>query len=276
VRQHVVVIRFDAVEDREAAVREEPHLAAEPAVHHVGEEEPAREQLARAGDLERQALSQRCGGPPAPERFEAPPETIEVFERDVDAVALGEVGAHVLPEVRQLEGGAHVIGARRALVVTMAEETEHDAADRVGGAPAVLEDVGEGGEPAARAGGVAPERRQEVAERLERQVVAGDRVAEGQEHRVARGGRVDRGALESPLELVETRQALGRRRDALVGDVVAEPRERIHRGEIVAQPARQEPGPDREVLVMRAGAGLAFGVCSSERRHAAITSRARS
>src|SRR5437868_7575783 len=66
--EHVVVVGDDAIEDRDAAVREEPDFPPEPSVDHVGQREPAREEPARALDLEREAVAEARGRPPARER----------------------------------------------------------------------------------------------------------------------------------------------------------------------------------------------------------------
>ena len=100
-------------------------------------------------------------------------------------------------------------------------------------------------------------------------------MAERQEDRLRGRRGIDGTGEKLPLEVVETREADGGGVRPLVGEVVADPGERVDRREIATQAARQEPRPDREVLVVRARPLLALGVCGRERRHAAIASRAR-
>src|SRR5206468_1898086 len=123
-------------------------------------------------------------------------EAIQVLLRHVDAAA-PQVARHVLPEVGELERGANVVRARLALRVAVAEEREHDAPDRVGRAAAVREDVGEGREGGRVARGIAPEGGEQVAQRLERQVAARDRVAERQEDGIDGARGVARGDAEA-------------------------------------------------------------------------------
>src|SRR5512132_1708254 len=66
--EHVVVVGGDAIEDRNAAVREQSDLPAEPSLDHVGQPEPAREEPARALDLEHEAVAEARSRPPARER----------------------------------------------------------------------------------------------------------------------------------------------------------------------------------------------------------------
>jgi len=116
------------------------------------------EEISRARHLEREELPERRVGRAPGERVPATREAIEVLCRDVHAAPI-EVAGHVLPEVRQLEGGADVVGARLPLGIAVPEESEHDTPDRVRRAATVLENVREGREGARVAGRVAPEGR---------------------------------------------------------------------------------------------------------------------
>ena len=243
-----MIDRLDAGEEREPTTGEQPHLAGEPSVHEPGEHEAASEERARARDLEPEQAPEALVRDPPGERLAAPGEPVEVLLGEVDPAAV-EVTRDVLPEVRQLERGADLVRTRLALRVPVAEEREHDAADRVGRRAAVGDDVGEGREAAGLAGGVAAERGEELAQRLDRQRekdrILGRRglAGAGEELRFPR-----REALEAPLV------------DPFVRQIVRAARERIDGREVVAERPGQEPGADGEVLVVRAGDARAVRV----------------
>src|SRR5207249_8735607 len=97
----------------EPAAREEAHLAREAAGHQLGERKAAREEVARAGDLEGEEAAEVVVGRASRQRGAAFGEAIQVLLRDVDAAAR-QVAGHVLPEVGELERGADVVRARLA------------------------------------------------------------------------------------------------------------------------------------------------------------------
>jgi hypothetical protein len=76
----------------------------------------------------------------AGEIFRGVSEAGHVLARQVDA-AFAEIDGEVLPEVRELERGADVVGARLALGVGVAEEVQHEVADRVRGVHAVVHEL---------------------------------------------------------------------------------------------------------------------------------------
>ena len=64
----------------------------------------------------------------------------QVFERQIDS-AFGVVDGYVLPEVRQLQCGAGVIGKLLALGIAITAKVEHKMSDRIRGVTAVGQDV---------------------------------------------------------------------------------------------------------------------------------------
>ncbi len=71
-------------------------------------------------------------------------EAAHVFGGKVDAVAVVVVGANILPEIRELERGAGVVGESEALGIAIAAGVKDEMADRVGRVMAVAKHVGHG------------------------------------------------------------------------------------------------------------------------------------
>src|SRR5207244_11853507 len=92
-------------------------------------------------------------------------EASHVIARQVDA-ALVEVDRQILPEVRQLQRRADVVGTRLPLGIAIAEQRQHQVPDRIGGMYAIVEEVverREAGKPYVHA-----KRGEEAAKRLDR------------------------------------------------------------------------------------------------------------
>jgi len=118
---------------------------------------------------------------------------------------------------------------------------EDEAADRIGGEAAVVEELG-----LRRVAGdalVAPVRLDEPREGLARERALAERRREALQERVM--GEVREGALEVLLQRVERGGAIAR---VLVAEVVREPREAVDREEVSPRRARQDAQRDREVL----------------------------
>src|SRR5262249_33438238 len=159
--------------------------------------EPGCEERACTLDLEGEELAEGLVGAPGDDRCTAPGEAGEVLLGNVDPTAPG-VLRHVLPEVRQLERRADVVGALLTLGVPVAEEGGADPPQGVRGVPTVAEHVGEGGEGPRLPRRVTAERFEEVGKRPDRQGMPGDRVPEGEEDRIIDRLRILR-AGEEPL-----------------------------------------------------------------------------
>ena len=95
----------------------------------------------------------------------------QVFLGQIDAV-LVPVEAHVLPEIDQLQAGADGVGLFQVLRAGGVEQMQHQPADRIGRARAVVQQRGV--ILVARDGDVLFEGRQQVVERRDRQLVARD------------------------------------------------------------------------------------------------------
>ena len=109
--------------------------------------------------------------------------TAQIFERQIDS-AFGVVDADVLPEIRQLQRGAGVVGKLLALGIVIAAEVEHEMADGIRRIAAVGEDIVEGFE--AGDGLVLAEGDQKIGEFVLGNFELSYRLGEGDEDRVAR------------------------------------------------------------------------------------------
>src|SRR5262249_18944960 len=272
-REDVVTGFLDAREHCQASVGEEAHLAPQASAHQRRQPEPTLEPGPCAIHLERHEGGEARRQTSARQGLAAAGEAVEVLLRQVDATAF-QIPGHVLPAVGELQGGADLVGARLPLRIVVSEQAEHDPTDGVRGAPAVLEQVREGRHGPRLAGRVTPEGRQQVAKRLDREAVRCDGVAEGEKDRIVDRGRIG-GAGGRPVPLCRQvgEASLG---GSLVRQVVATAREGVDGGEVATQPARQEEGADREVLVVGAGDAAALRVSALESLgHAADSARDR-
>ena len=126
-----------------------------------------------------------------------------------------EVARNVLPEIRQLQRGAGVIGKLLALGVAVAAEIQHQAAHRIRRIHAVIEHSVPGG--IALHALVLSKGPQQIAERLLRNILRANRFTQGNQHRMRRAalGRITQPQLFFPrIEQIE--------RALAVGDLVAQ------------------------------------------------------
>ena len=122
----------------------------------------------------------------------------QVFQRQIDS-AFGVVDGYVLPEVRQLQCGAGVIGKLLALGIVIAAKVEHEMADGIRGVAAVGEDVVEGFETGD--GLVLAEGDEEIGKFVLRDVELFDGLGQGDENGMARVAVV--AGIEFGLPLIE-------------------------------------------------------------------------
>src|SRR5439155_7364544 len=137
------------------------------------------EELSRALDFESHQVAKivvAAGGGDLRFRYA---EAGHGIARDVDAIALNEVARDILPEVGELQRGARAVGEALALFVPVSAEVEHKAPHWVGAAAAVITELLEG--VVAVDALVLFERIDQIEERLGRDVVAFDRVAQRDE-----------------------------------------------------------------------------------------------
>ena len=169
-------------------------------------------------------------------------EFAQVLAREVDAI-LFQIDRNILPEIRELKSAAHEIGKMLTLRIAIAEQIQHQAADRIRRIARVgREDLVERIEAAEIH--VGAKRHQEIGERLARDVVAADRVGQRDEHRMARRARV--AEVQLALPLVELAEVV-----LLVGEVIGHARVRVDRVHRRTHLARHQPRRDGEIFVVR-------------------------
>src|SRR5204863_229779 len=99
--EDVVVGGRDAPQDGEPAAREEAHLAREAAGHQLGERKAAREEVARAGDLEGEEAAEVVVGRASCQRGAALGEAIQILLRDVEPAGVGSLVGQVVGAARE-------------------------------------------------------------------------------------------------------------------------------------------------------------------------------
>jgi hypothetical protein len=215
---------------------------------------------------ERGALQHQCARPVDFEAHQRPPvvvaqtrgdlqvgdiEAHQVFLRQVDTRLL-PVDGDILPVVDELQRGADAVRTPQVLGRSCAEQVQQQAPDRVGRAAAVVDEFGVGG--VARLRHVLRKGIEQIAKKLQRQVVLGDDRAQAQEDRMY-GRLPGRDGIEFRLVAVEQAQAFFRGQCAFVGEVVGAAREDVNRRHRFAQGGWQQEGCDGKVLVVVDGHG---------------------
>src|SRR5690348_1580180 len=245
--QRVVAHGLDSVEDSDASAGEEIDVDAKfrsdaRSERRAGGEKSARarNQIFHQGDVARIeiardnfVLGQAVGG--------------DEFERDVDA-ALLEVAADVLPEVRELQRGASGVGERLTLGVAVAEEIEHEAADRIRGVAAISDDIVPGF--VAMNGLVLTKSAKQIAERLDRNFELARGRGKGHQNRM--GGRAAEGALDFLVPGIEKLGGAPGVGD-FVAKIVGPAAVSIDIVEMPVKARRKQPGNDAKIFVMMRG-----------------------
>ena len=164
-----------------------------------------------------------------------------VLGRQVDAAEL-EVARHVLQEVDELQSRADVVARGDELRLPFEpQQTEHEAADGIGGVAAVLAQVVPRlvcGDPL-----IHPVRLDQPEERVARERELADRRLQHAHDRPAGLSRVT--GFHLALELVERGEAVTL---DLVPEDVDETREAVDRAQVGPQAAWKEQRSDRKVL----------------------------
>ena len=165
------------------------------------------------------------------------------FQREIDS-PFGVIDGHVLPEVRQLQGGAGEIGELLPFGIAIAAQVQHQMSDRIGRVLAITRHIGEC--RIARSSDPAGTRS------------AGSQTA-ARNVKLAHGRRLERriqDAAGSPRSMLQLALPTGRAAPAtvpvshLVTQIVRDAAVGIDIEKMLAQPLGQQPGYDREILVM--------------------------
>lgn len=249
----------DEVEGVAAAFEEEVNGGAEAARELVDEgfalgkeQVGAFDELAHGEDVGKASLRiARAVHPVAELGF----GVLKIVERDVDAVALDEVAADILPEVGELESGADVVGEAEEIGLCfwrVAVEHQDDAADGIRAAGAVIEQLIPGF--VASDALILLEGEDEVFERRERKRLGADGVAELFENGMV---RIPCGAeaefLASEFEEAEGAVMRGFA-DALgIGKIVDEAAVVVDSREMGAEIGGDERAEDGEVFLIAGG-----------------------
>jgi hypothetical protein len=159
-----------------------------------------------------------------------------------------QIAADVLPEIRQLQRGAGVVGEALALLVAIPADIEDETPDGIGAAAAIIGELLE--RIVARDALVLLEGVDQIEERLDGDVMAVDGLVERE---VDGAGRI---AGVTVMQLAsEAVEKLERLLDVVnfIAQIVRDSAEGVDVAEILSQALRQEQGDDGEILVMRRG-----------------------
>src|SRR6266496_4686670 len=141
--EHGVILTFDGVEDFLAASAEELDINGNFAADFADQRQSSVEPFSGALDFEAHHLTElwrvAFGGEVTLRDLKAG----QVFEWKVDSSLL-VIDADILPEIRQLQGGAGEVGELLAFGVAVPAEIKHEMSDWIGGIVAVTEQVVEG------------------------------------------------------------------------------------------------------------------------------------
>ncbi len=187
-------------------------------------------------------------------------EAAHVFLRKIDAV-LGEVDAHILPEVGELQRGAGGVGEAEVLFIHFAAGIEHKAADGIGRVAAVAQHVVHG--LVARDGLVLAKGDEQIGERLLGNRAGADGFSQRDKHRMARAAFVAGVQFPGPTDR-EAPERGGRVAD-FVAQIVGDAAVGIDGMKVRPQRLGQKPRGDVEVFVVRLGQLPALGARFFER-----------
>ena len=172
-------------------------------------------------------------------------EPLHRIRRQIDAVALQDIAPDILPEIRQLQRAARLIGKQLPTFIAISAEIEHQSPDWIGAAAAIIEDFAEC--RIAENTLILLECVDEIEKRLGRKIAAADRAGEGDENRRA-------GAAVEALQRLPPKIRQKPQRDVavarFVAQIVGDSAEGVDVAEILPQISREQEGDDREILVM--------------------------
>ena len=150
------------------------------------------------------------------------PRAIAVVDRHVEAAAR-PVLRQVLPEIRQLQRGAHRVRGEVERRIVVAGDAEHEPSHRVGRSRAIVDQALPRRIPLD--GHVLPEGADQIVEQLDRQPVPPNRVAQSHEHGIVRrrrdiAARRHGAGVQTAAPLIERVETLRRGHVAFVREIV--------------------------------------------------------
>ena len=202
----------------------------------------------RARSTSKRIISQNAGRVLAvANRFFAHAEAPQILQRKINP-SLVIVHAHVLPEIRQLQRGASVVGKPLPLGIAIAAQVQHQMPHRIRRIAAVAQQIVE--RLVAADTLILPERGQQIGELClgisNSRTVSASATNTGCRRMIAVVAGIQ---LRFPL--VEQLQRCGRVAN-LIAQIVGDAAIGINIEEMLAQPLGKKPGSDRKILVVRA------------------------
>ena len=167
--EHIVLRAVQLIEDAQSALDGDRDLQPEPALQVLQQGSAFVHQLASAPDLEMHEVLERGVAKMLAEVLLGDPEAQHFVLRKVDPVFRFEIDRGVLPEIDELQRRADAVGVPQVLRGVFPEQGQKKPADRIGGAAAVVEHLGEIG--ITEFDDVLAERVQQVVDQLLRESV---------------------------------------------------------------------------------------------------------
>ncbi len=131
---------FDGVQNFLPAAAEEFDVGGQCAIDFPDQRLALRKPFPRAFDFKLHHLAERGSVFAVADYCFAHAEAAQVFEGKINS-SFGKIRAHVLPEVRELQRGAGVIGKLLALGIAVSADIKHKVAHRIRRIPAIAQQI---------------------------------------------------------------------------------------------------------------------------------------
>ncbi len=209
---------------------------------------PSPEDRAGTIDLKRHEASERFLGLPGHNEIFAAVVATYIFSRKVQSAAR-YIDAEVLPEVRQLERRADRIRFPVEATVAVSEQPQDDPSDWIRRPATIIQHISKGLIASDRY--ILAKCREKVRQQFLREVMFPDGAAQCDERGMVCITAIR--PLYSNTPSLQFFQSLVLFKARFVGDVIGDPRKRVHGCDVGPYLSREYPRSDRKILVMRRG-----------------------
>lgn len=241
VGQHIVILVADGEQDLFSPTHDRAQLPAETPTDHP-DQGPSLPEHPRnpVGPVPHQ-LPDPIGGARGAEVLLSDSEALEILHREVDPVSLHIVLTKVLKVVEELQAGADEIRGPVHHRVLVTADPQHQSPDRIGGMPAIPEQLLL---VVARHAQVRLEGLQELEEQRDRKVHIANALAQVHEQRQVEP------FICQMIEKIPPELHQGSQIPVLVHQVVGSAGKGVDPVQVAPCPTGQQPGAHREVLVV--------------------------
>src|ERR1035441_8874488 len=134
------MLTLDCMQNFLSAAAEEFDICGQFAIDVRDEWQALRKPLLRALDLKLHHCAELGSIFPGTDDLFAHAKPAQIFERKINS-SFGKIRAHILPEIRQLQGGACAIGKLLPLRIAVSAEVKHQVANWIRRIPAVAQQI---------------------------------------------------------------------------------------------------------------------------------------